>query len=118
MRKNSATAIAGPKPVPLPAGADTNAELDEWQPGEDACPSYRCVWSPTLSCDQDIRVVAVQYADGMIAAEGEDAPMVYIGHIEYKPATARRIATAILEAADLAERWTEYGVSSSPEVDR
>jgi hypothetical protein len=85
--------------VTYPAGAEA---VDEWQEGP---PAYRCIWSRPFNISDDVRCVVIQYADGTIAAEGDDRPLVYIGGSDYELADARALADAIREAADQADRW-------------
>ena len=99
---NGDVAPGGPA---LPPGADPEGADDDWQPALDGFPSYRCVWSPPINSDLDIRAVVIQYADGRIETEGDDAPLVYIGADHYATDKARWIAQKLLEVADLADRW-------------
>jgi hypothetical protein len=102
--------------VALPPGADsTHQHPDEWEPHEDADhPAYRCVWSQAFHQAADIRAVVVQFADGRIASEGQDAPLIYINGDDYLPDDARAVATAIVAAADLADQWV--GNAPSPQA--
>lgn len=96
-----------PMPCPaLPVGADDNPEFGaDWQPGLDDGTFYRVVWTPDIDVENDIRGGAVQYDDGSIVAEGDDAPLVYISCLEYSPDDARRIADGIRAVADQLDVW-------------
>lgn len=101
--------VGGPA---LPLGADPEG-ADDWQPGQDGLPAYRCVWSPPVARDVDIRAVVFQYLDGHVATEGDEAPTVYIGAEDYRTDDARRIAQKIIEVADLADRWAGIDASGA-----
>lgn len=97
-----------PAEVPLPLGANP-ASAGEW---DDDGPQgrYRLVWSepmplPEELATEDVRVVATQLVDGTIVAEGTDQPLVYVGISDYTIHASRALAQAILDAADLADRW-------------
>ena len=90
--------------VSPPAGAVPPAE-DDWQHPGDGSPAYRYVWSEQFDAATEVRAVVCQYDDGRIGAEGDDAPLVYVGPDECSPADARALAAAIVRAADLAETW-------------
>lgn len=86
--------------VPLPEGA---AHAEDWEP-EPGAPTG---WSrDVLSRDQigNIAVWAMQFRDGTIAT-GDNGPKVMIGDRSYPPEAARLLADALIDAADLAERW-------------
>jgi hypothetical protein len=93
--------------VALPDGADLTHMDDEWESAEDGRLAYRCVWSKSFddSPDADIRAVVIQFDDGTIATDGADAPLVYIHGSDYLPEDARKIAEAIVRAANLADQW-------------
>ncbi|CAN5304061.1 hypothetical protein BH11ACT6_BH11ACT6_53520 [soil metagenome] len=100
MRENSAT-----PEVSLPPGAEDD-RTDHWEPAQDGKLAYRLVWSgPFGPTEIGLRVVVVQFADGTIGIEGDDAPLVHFGQEVFSPAEARLLATEILRAADLAEEW-------------
>ena len=89
----------------LPVGADAGY-TDSWQPPYKSDPAYRCVWSRAFDDVNDIRTVVVQYADGTIATESNNAPMVFLGGNGFHPDEARVMAGALLAAADLADQWS------------
>ncbi|MED5815730.1 hypothetical protein VST63_25505 [Mycolicibacterium sp. 050232] len=99
---------------PLPLGADPD-NSEDWQEATPTEPAYRCVWTPAAAGPEtDIRGVVVQWGDGTIATEGDDAPLVYINASCYQPDEAREIADAIRTVADQVDRWA----GRSPELDR
>ncbi|BBZ04879.1 hypothetical protein MCHIJ_43160 [Mycolicibacterium chitae] len=105
------TTTAHPDIAP-PPGADASY-TDDWQSPTDGAPGYRCVWSPEFSRGkEDIRCVVTQFEDGTVATEGDDGPHVYLNDSGHTVADARRIAKAILAAADLAEQWAGNGCST------
>ncbi len=92
--------------VSLPPGADQSGDrTDEWQPAQYGFQAYRCVWSESFAQSPDVRAVVVQYADGSIAREGDDRPLIYIGNDDCSIAEARALAVALIAAADLADGW-------------
>lgn len=103
------TTITPPTVIALPPGADSNPEfVDDWQPAEDGRRAYRLVWSKPHEPCLDIRVVVVQFDDGVIADgddNPDDAPLVYIGGSDFVSDDARAIAQSIIRAADLADKW-------------
>lgn len=106
MRKNSATPDLIATPL-LPPGADPNL-ADEWEREQDGKSAYRMFWSKPYDTRLDVRVVAIQLPDGTVVDRDttpEDAPLVYIASDDYTPDDARKLATAILAAADLADQW-------------
>ncbi|MEN4420639.1 hypothetical protein [Mycobacteroides chelonae] len=98
--------------VPLPINADPE-EADDWQVNNDGS-HYRHVWSgpadlPEGISDLDIRCVVTQYEDGSIAAEGADAPEVYVATSSYSPIDAFLVALAIVKATTQALQWVAGG---------
>ncbi len=73
----------------------------------------RLVWSTPMPLPEhlssyDIRLVATQRPDGTIVSDdAAEGPLVYIGGDDYTPGDVRVIATALLTAADLADKWTK-----------
>ncbi|UHJ58027.1 hypothetical protein LT337_15620 [Mycolicibacterium fortuitum] len=58
--------------------------------------------------------MVVQWGDGTIATEGDDAPLVYINASSYSPDEARTIAEGIRKVADQVDRWA----GRFPELDK
>ncbi|QQG99531.1 hypothetical protein HBE99_24005 [Mycobacteroides chelonae] len=104
--------IAQPTDIDLPTGADRE-EVDDWQVNPDGS-RYRHVWSSPAELrdgisELDIRCVVTQYEDGTIAADGEDAPEIYVGDSSYAPSDAFFIASAIIQATTQAFQWVSSG---------
>lgn len=90
--------------IPFPPGADPDY-TEGWEPAENGKSAYRLVWSKPFDAITRIRAVVVQYADGTVATEGDDAPLVYLGSDDFLPDDARAIAQTLVDAADLADKW-------------
>lgn len=98
--------------VPLPEGANPE-DADEWSGLDND--TYRCVWTRTHE-NYDIRGVVVQWSDGTIATEDDDAPLVYIGADDYHPDDARVIAAAIVRVADQVDAWAGRSADVHPRL--
>src|SRR5690349_13229993 len=99
--------MTAPTTTDLPAGADPE-NSDYWDTSDAV--AYRLIWSrpqplPDELARENVRAVVVQYADGRIATDGDDAPLVYCGGSDYSVTTARALGNALLAAADLADEW-------------
>ncbi len=102
--------IAQPTDPPLPHGADPD-QVEDWETeksGESTTTS-RLVWSTPILPEQagvGVCVVASQRPDGSIIAEDDiEGPLIYVGNDDYTLGDARMLATALVQAADLADQW-------------
>jgi hypothetical protein len=94
--------------VPLPTGADPE-NVDDWQTDDGV--TSRLVWSQREPLPDhlahDVLVVASQLTDGsIVSGNALEGPFVYCSGEDYSVADARAIAQALMNAADLADRWT------------
>lgn len=117
MRENSATPdpeIIDFDQPPLPDGA----EAGDWQPTDDGTTSFRFVHSPALH-PAGISATVCQYADGTFATDGEFGPAVRTGGDEFcSPSEARARASALADAADIAEHWAGTEVRQLSDIRR
>ena len=91
--------------VPVPAGAHS----DDWQ--NDAVPDRVLFgeWRRIVGVDTDrlsVAPSAIQLADGRIDdGSAYEPPQVHLRDDCLTPAQARELAAALIEAADLLDRW-------------
>jgi len=96
-----------PDVVPLPLGADAE-RTDNWETNDGV--TSRLVWSlPNPNVQQfshDVRIVVSQRLDGSIIIDDPtEEPLVYVDGQDYSLVRARILACALIQAADLADRW-------------
>lgn len=110
---NSVATRLAPTCPPLPVGARPE-DANDWQPAVGSVPGYRCVSTPVAAvAGVEVRGVVVQWADGTVAADGNDRPRVFLDDTQYDLDEARALADAIRAAADLAESWAARPTSSN-----
>lgn len=91
---------------PLPAGADP--DVFDWDGEARVVFSYPMSLTGSLADDYDIRAAVVQRQDGTIVTEGIDDPLIFLNADRHATvAEVRQLANAMLDAADLVDRWTD-----------
>jgi hypothetical protein len=94
--------------TPLPAGVES---VGQWEP--DVPMAYRILRGPRHNApgvDDGVQATAIQWADGYIEKDGNDAPSMHLAvhtDIGLTAEQARGLAAAILECADELEGWTD-----------
>lgn len=106
------TTTTNPYPgVPLPAGADEAS--DWWEENTDAPGPYRIIASQRRGLadgNLTVQATALQYQDGHVDDGTLEGPCPSIDGVPELLTThaARELAAAIIQAADMADRWIAH----------